>query len=74
MRSCSHRSQRTYRKLPCQGIKKSGSQVKALVHNFRNDLDEFGVEIIPGNLLDNESLMRLSEGADVVFHLAAHTP
>lgn len=52
-------------------LKKTGAEVKVLVHNFRNDLDELDVEIITGSLFDNESLMRLCEGADVVFHLAA---
>jgi dihydroflavonol-4-reductase len=52
-------------------LKKQGASIKVLVHNFRNDLDEMGVEIIEGNLLEPESLVPLCEGADVVFHLAA---
>ena len=52
-------------------LKKQGATVKVLVHNFRNDLDEMGVEIIQGNLLEPDSLYSLCEGADVVFHLAA---
>jgi dihydroflavonol-4-reductase len=42
-----------------------------LVHNFRNSLDEIDLELIHGNLLEPASLIKLCEGADVVFHLAA---
>jgi dihydroflavonol-4-reductase len=52
-------------------LKKQGASVKILIHNFRNDSDEIGVEIIRGNLLEAESLNYLCEGVDVVFHLAA---
>lgn len=52
-------------------LKRAGFMVKALVHDFRNDLDELDVDLVPGNLLDQESLTRLCEGAEVVFHLAA---
>lgn len=52
-------------------LKKQGAGIKVLVHNFRNDLDEMNLELIPGNLLEPESLNRLCEGVDVVFHLAA---
>lgn len=54
------------RQLTGQGI-----QIKVLVHNFRNDLDELGIELIQGDLLDQESLNTLCKDADVVFHLAA---
>ena len=52
-------------------LKKQGNEVKALVHDFKNDLDKLDVEIIQGNLLDPESLNLLCSDADVVFHLAA---
>jgi dihydroflavonol-4-reductase len=42
-----------------------------LVHSFENDLAQMDVELIRGNLLDTESLKKLCEGVDVVFHLAA---
>jgi dihydroflavonol-4-reductase len=48
-----------------------GARVKGLVHNFENDLAQMDVELIRGNLLDQESLKKLCEGVDVVFHLAA---
>jgi dihydroflavonol-4-reductase len=52
-------------------LKKQGAGIMVLVHNFRNDLDEMDVQVVPGNLLDPDSLKRLCKGADVVFHLAA---
>lgn len=52
-------------------ILKKGDHVKVLVHNFDNDLDRMDVQLIRGNLLDIESLKKLCEGVDVVFHLAA---
>lgn len=52
-------------------LKKQGAEVRVLVHNFKNDLDKLGVEIVQGNLLDKESLKLLCTGVDVVFHLAA---
>jgi dihydroflavonol-4-reductase len=48
-----------------------GFRVKALVHSFENDLGEMDIEIIRGNLLDPDSLNKLCEGVEVVFHLAA---
>ena len=50
---------------------KKGARVKVLVHDFENDLAHLDVEIIRGNLLEVESLKKLCEGIDVVFHLAA---
>jgi len=52
-------------------LKKKGDYVKVLVHNFENDLAQMDVEMIRGNILDIESLKKLCEGVDVVFHLAA---
>jgi dihydroflavonol-4-reductase len=52
-------------------LKKQGAGIKALVHNFRDDLDKMDVELIQGNLLEPESLISLCEGVDVVFHLGA---
>lgn len=50
---------------------KKGTHVKVLVHNFENDLAQLDVEMIRGDLLEVESLKKLCEGVDVVFHLAA---
>jgi len=52
-------------------LHKKGGHVKVLVHNFDNDLATLDVQLIRGNLLDIESLKKLCEGVDVVFHLAA---
>ena len=50
---------------------RKGMHIKVLVHEFENDLDQLDVEIITGNLLDVESLKKLCENVEVVFHLAA---
>ena len=50
---------------------KKGLRVKALVHDFENDLGNMDVEIVRGNLLDIASLRKLCDNVDVVFHLAA---
>ena len=48
-----------------------GYRVKALVHSFENDLGEMDIDLVYGNLLEPDSLKKLCEGVDVVFHLAA---
>jgi dihydroflavonol-4-reductase len=52
-------------------LKKHGALVKVLVSDVRNALEELDVEVVYGNLLEMDSLIKLCEGADVVFHLAA---
>ncbi|MGD0755080.1 MAG: NAD-dependent epimerase/dehydratase family protein [Bacteroidales bacterium] len=52
-------------------LKKQGAGIKALVYDSGNGLDEMDVELIKGDLLEPESLIKLCEGVDVVFHLAA---
>lgn len=52
-------------------LKKQGAQVKVLVPDVRNALEELDVEPVYGDLLERSSLTKLCEGADVVFHLAA---
>jgi len=54
-----------------QELKRSGAEVRVLVHKFRSDLDEMDVGLIQGDLLEPESLVKLCESVDVVFHLAA---
>lgn len=54
-----------------RNLKQKGAQVKVLVHDFENDLDQMDVEIINGNLMDVDSLKTLCSGVEVVFHLAA---
>jgi len=50
---------------------KKGARVKVLVHDFANDLAQLDIEMVHGNLSDNESLKKLCTGVDVIFHLAA---
>ncbi len=52
-------------------LKKQGAEIRILVHRYRNELDEKGVEIIEGDILDATSLRFLCERVDAVFHLAA---
>jgi dihydroflavonol-4-reductase len=54
-----------------QELKKQGATIKVLVYDSRNGLDEMEVDIVEGDLLKPESLNKLCEGVDVVFHLAA---
>jgi dihydroflavonol-4-reductase len=49
----------------------AGHQVKALQHMRHDALNGLTLEVVPGDLEDAESLQRLCEGADVVYHLAA---
>ena len=50
---------------------RKGVKVKALVHNKDNDLKDLDIELLNGDLLDTDSLTRLCEDVDYVFHLAA---
>ncbi len=53
-------------------LTKQGAKVRVLVHRHKNNIpDMSGVDIVEGDLLDQNSLDRLCEGSDVVFHLAA---
>jgi dihydroflavonol-4-reductase len=52
-------------------LKLRGAEIKVLVHNFKSNLDLLNVELVEGSLLDQGSLIRLCDGVDVVFHLAA---
>ncbi|RLB59426.1 MAG: hypothetical protein DRI34_01905 [Deltaproteobacteria bacterium] len=47
-----------------------GHQVRALVHRHRLPLEGLAAEIVSGDILDRESLVRAFSGAEVVFHLA----
>lgn len=52
-------------------LKRQGAGIKVLLYDSRNGMDEIDVELIQGDLLEPESLIKLCEGVDVVFHLAA---
>lgn len=49
-----------------------GRRVRALVYRDRRALDGLDVELVQGDVLDRASLLRAFDGAEVVFHLAAH--
>lgn len=49
-----------------------GRPTRALVHVDRGALKGLEVEVVEGDVCDLESLMGAFEGAEVVYHLAAH--
>ena len=49
-----------------------GRPTRALVHVDRKSVEGLDVEVIEGNICDLEFLVDAFEGADVVYHLAAH--
>ena len=49
-----------------------GHPTRALVHVDRKPIEGMDVEVIEGDIRNLESLTRAFEGADVVYHLAAH--
>jgi len=55
----------------CRSLLAEGHQVKALVHENNNAIQNLDIEFIQGNVNDPESLRKLFKGAEIVFHLAA---
>src|SRR5919108_3055617 len=57
----------------CQRLAEAGYTVRGLVRNGtrRDALDDWGVEIVTGDLRDAHSLKRVVTGVDIVYHLAA---
>lgn len=49
-----------------------GRSVRALVHHSRRALQGLEVELVEGDVRELASLQRAFEGAEVVYHLAAH--
>ena len=49
-----------------------GRPVSALIHHNRQAIEGLDVKVISGNICDPESLCRAFDGAEVVYHLAAH--
>lgn len=49
-----------------------GAKIKALVRNFKNAsrIARFPVEMVGGDILDEETVARAVEGCDVIFHCA----
>jgi dihydroflavonol-4-reductase len=55
----------------CRDLKEKNVPCKVLLHQFEDKLNDLGVEIVEGSILDDNALDRLFKGVDVVFHLAA---
>lgn len=55
----------------CRKLVAGGHKVKALVHQDENDLKTIGVDMVHGDLLNPDSLEKLFENTEVLFHLAA---
>ncbi len=55
----------------CRKLLESGHEVRALTHRHFHSLQHLDIIKVPGDLLDQESLVRLVSGVDAVFHLAA---
>jgi len=45
-------------------------RIKALIHQDTRALDDLGIELVSGNILNEESLKLAFTGVDIVFHLA----
>lgn len=55
----------------CKELIKKGADLRVLLHNNEDDFSTLDAAIIRGNILDKESLSKLFDGADIVYHLAA---
>jgi dihydroflavonol-4-reductase len=55
----------------CKELTKKGANLRVLQHNNEDDFPKLGASVIRGNILDKESLSKLFDGADLVYHLAA---
>jgi dihydroflavonol-4-reductase len=49
-----------------------GERVRGMVHHDRRALDGLDVEVVPADVCDPSSLLRVLRGDDVVYHTAAH--
>ena len=54
-----------------QQLLEKNFSVRALVHRHPGELKNLPVELVTGNLLQDETLIRLCKNCDIVFHLAA---
>jgi len=55
----------------CKTLKDKETLLKVLVHKNTDEFAKMGAEIIFGDILDESTLTKLVEEADVVYHLAA---
>ena len=57
--------------LLCKELIKNSFKVKVLIHKDKNDLPLDEIDIIEGDILDNDSTDKLCNEVDIVYHLAA---
>jgi dihydroflavonol-4-reductase len=55
----------------CRELVGRGHKVKVLIHHDKEDLESIGVEMVPGDLMDVNSLENLCKECEMVYHLAA---
>lgn len=55
----------------CRKLIDQGFSVRALVHDNEDDLKAMGVEIYPGDILDQKAVTNFLKNIDIVYHLAA---
>lgn len=55
----------------CRELIKRGHQVRSLIHTYDKSLEDLQVIKIHGDILDYNTVNKLIEGADYVFHTAA---
>jgi dihydroflavonol-4-reductase len=55
----------------CRTLLAEGHQVKALVHQHKDALQDLDLELVHGSVNDPDALRKLFKGAEIVFHLAA---
>ena len=55
----------------CRMLTEEGYTVRVLIHNDDKGLTGLPLEMVPGNILNIQDLIRLTKGCDVVFNLAA---
>jgi dihydroflavonol-4-reductase len=55
----------------CKELAKKDLRLRVLLHRNKDELMELNADVIHGNILDYNSLLKLTEGAEIVYHLAA---
>jgi dihydroflavonol-4-reductase len=51
-------------------LSSKGIDIKVLVHKTDSDLQKFKIEFVKGDILEMDSLNKLCDGVDIVYHLA----
>jgi dihydroflavonol-4-reductase len=55
----------------CKTLSEKGHSVCVLSHDHTNGLDKLNARQVKGDLMDKDSLKKLLDGAEIVYHLAA---